>query len=164
MNFELVFKNLIKSIIDGNQAFYDIDDEIEWKFESKEDVNIISECNDDLVILVNTNAIKYNLDNNTMDKIEFSLLESIRHLFQKLEIEGLEFELETVNDKEVIISWKDQKNADLDAYAFAYSVMKYKYENVDCLDKPTTNLDEFNNLVNKFLKEFKEEINEVDNY
>ena len=168
MDLLVVLKKMVDSIIINNQAFYDIDDEIEWEF-SKDNSNNPVAYEKDYKIMVNSNAVKNLMQKGELDKIEYYLLVAVRQLFQRLEIEGLEFEMETITDPKVIKIWKDEEvitneedkdffNSvrNIDAYAYAYGVMKYKYDNVDCLDVPSVNKDKFLELVDAWVKKFNE--------
>lgn len=177
MNLETLFKSLVKSIIDRNQAFYGIADEIEYVFEENKDLNIVATCGDDFKIKVNSLALKKLLDDNEMDKIEFYLLVAIRQLFQLYEISVYEDGYETITGKDIVEKWIEEKknlNYDendskffdqvtmLDAYSFAYAVMKFKYQDVACLEHKFFETDLFKEIVNDWIEEFKEEIDEID--
>ena len=113
-----------------------------------------------------------------MIDIEYFLVHELRHIFQHLEIKDFECRKETIVDKDIIKKWIHEskhyvpasdtngneneayfrQDCEMDAYAFSYALMKYKYgdDKIDCLYLPNIYGDEFFSIVNNFLDFFNE--------
>ena len=106
-------------------------------------------------------------------QVEYFLLHEIRHKYQFLEIAKYQNGSETETDVERIKRWmqelgnytrpmeghdKDYHRQDLemDAYAFAYAVMTYKYGSVPYLSPPPYYGKEFFDMVDDWHRSFSE--------
>ena len=101
----------------------------------------------------------------------------MRHIFQHLEIEDYKNNPEKCNNLDLAKKWANegdnyvaaldkngnenvqyfQQDLELDAYAFAFAVMRYKYGNVPYLFKPKAYGNEFFEIVNEWIKCFEKE-------
>lgn len=151
------FTPVIKKIIEGNVRFYRYRETIKWTFDYDEDASIMATCNRKTnVITVNLKSviISYNLDD--LKNVEYYLLHEIRHVFQHSIIKDYKDGLDIPIDDEIVKKWINEGNnyikphdengnenpkyflqdSEMDAYAFSYSVMKYKYKNTSNLYVP----------------------------
>lgn len=180
MEFDLLCKEyapIIKDLINKNVAFYRFKETIKWCFGLDEDISIVGSCNRKTdVITINLNAVIKAYIDKDLKTIEYFLLHEIRHVYQHLIIKDYESGLDIPIDKSIVEKWiyegknytsaKDKEgnintnyflqDSEMDAYAFTYSVMKYKYGNIDVYIPPMYG-SEFYSIVDEWIKAFKKE-------
>lgn len=169
---------MIKSIINDDVDFYRLGKKIRWDIGDNNDVRIFA-CyrrKEDL-ILVNYSAIEYAIANNTVLDIEYFLMHEIRHMFQQEEIDDYENGRPIVIEEDIVKLWikendnyhtadtdKDgalrdyfSQDSEIDAYAYSYAIMEYKYglERIKYLYTPEFNRDRFLELKNEWMKQFE---------
>ena len=172
------FAPMITKIINDNVRFYRFNETIKWRFGYDEDIRIMAGCNrNSNLITINLKSIMeayYAKDNLT---IEYFLLHEIRHAFQNSIIANYKEGKEIPIDEEIVKSWiKEGQNyikscdedgkeneqyflqdSELDAYAFSFAVMKYKYKDVSNLFLPKVYGDNFFEIVTFWIETFKNE-------
>lgn len=171
------YSPLIKDMIDKNVPFYRFNKKIIWQFDYDEDYSIIATCSKKTnIISINLKAVVKADDDNNLKEIEYFLLHEIRHIFQHDMIEDFNKGIKTPIPSETIEKWiNEEKNyikaldengnenpgyfaqdIEMDAYAFSYAVMKYKYGEAKIYIPPMYGEDFFE-IVNEWLKTFEEE-------
>lgn len=172
------YSKIIAKFIIDNVRFFRFSETIKWQFVKNPDISIIASVNRSTnVISVNYNSVDYAYKTNDLMTIEYFLLHEIRHVFQHLIISDYKNKQPVSIPIEIVEKWVFEMNhyvkavdnkgnenkgyfeqdCEMDAYAFSYAVMKYKYENVSSLYLPPTFGDEFYEIVNLFIETFKNE-------
>lgn len=173
-----LYSPLITKIINSNARFYGFNEKIRWCFTFKKEKSIMAETDRKTnIISFNINAINYSyLTGHVMD-VEYYALHEIRHIFQHIVIKDYEEGKDIPIPKEIVEKWiKEQNNyvpsldengnenkgyflqdIEMDAFAFSYAVMKYKYKNIDYLYVPPLYEKEFEEMVDEWLTCFDEE-------
>lgn len=171
------YKEMIEEIIKDDQRFYRFEKKIKWSFSYDENIEVYATCGTNNGISINVAAVDDSLENKTEKDVEYFLLHEIRHLFQNSEIDDYLNGRDYITGKEVITKWIKEKekyvkavdckgklnknyfyqDCEIDAFAFSYAVMKYKYGNIDYLYLPEENIDCFNELVIEWIETFKNE-------
>lgn len=121
---------------------------------------------------------KYNIENLQPLHIEYFLLHEIRHIYQHLEIEDYRTDPSKCNSVELAREWSEEENnyvmaldkdgnenaeyfaqdMEMDAFAYSYAVMKYKYGEVEYLYIPKAYInEEFDKIVAEWQETFKNE-------
>lgn len=178
--FELLRKAyapIVNDIINKNVRFYRFNETIRWCFGFDEDISIIATCNRKTnVITINLNSFMKAYIEHDLKTIEYYLLHEIRHIFQHEIIKDFKEGLDVAIDKKIIEKWiyegdhyikscdEDgnenpdyfQQDSEMDAYAFSYAVMKYKYGELD-LYVPQVYESDFYNIVDEWIEAFVEE-------
>lgn len=170
------YKDLVNNIIKENRKFFGFSETIKWSFGYDEDLSVTATCNRNTnLITINVLAFEKSLREDNLMTIEYFLLHEIRHMFQHLIIEDYKNKKEIYIPKEIVKKWIYESNhyiksvdennnlnaayfcqdSEIDAYAFSYAVMKYKYGNVEFLYKPEANLDLFYEIVDDWNEAFK---------
>lgn len=180
--FEYLQQNyapVIKTIIDSNVRFYRTNQTIQWRFGYNERVAIFAWCDRKTnIITVNIAAVDFSFQQNEPLHIEYFLLHEIRHIYQHLEIADYRKEPMNCNNAELAKKWMEEEDnyvtalnkegkentdyflqdMEMDAFAYAYAVMKYKYGEVKYLYLPEVyHNDEFDKIVNEWQVAFKNE-------
>lgn len=180
--FELLQKQyspIISDIINSDVEFYRTNQTIRWKFGYDERVAIFAWCNRKTnIVTVNIAAVDFALQQNEPLDIEYFLLHEIRHIYQHLEIEDYRNDPTKCNNAELAKKWSEEEDnyvtalnkegkentdyflqdMEMDAFAYAYAVMKYKYGAVKYLYLPEIyHNDEFDKIVNEWQVAFKNE-------
>ena len=180
--FELLCKKysiIISNIINSDAKFYRTNQKIKWKFGYDDRVAIFAACNKyTSVITVNIAAVDYSFQINEPLNIEYFLLHEIRHIYQHSEIEDSRADSSNCNNVELAKKWAEEDNnyvtaldkdgnenaeyfaqdMELDAFAYSYAVMKYKYGEVEYLYIPKAyRNEEFDKIVAKWQETFKDE-------
>ncbi len=170
------YSPLISWIIESNQIYLDINGPIRWGFNWDDDVRITATTNRKIsIILVNLAFVDEQYRNKELFVIEYFLLHEMRHIYQHIQIAKYR---EGKNDvgNQYIEKWiKENENyeqsvdkggreninypkqdCELDAYAFAYTVMHYKYHGIydHFLYVPEIYKNELREDFEKALKEF----------
>lgn len=173
-----LYSPLITKIINSNALFYGFNEKIRWCFTYKKKISIMAETDRKTnIISFNVNAINYShLTGHVMD-IEYYALHEIRHIFQHIVVKDYEEGKDIPIPKEIAERWiKEQNNyvpsldengnenkeyflqdIEMDAFAFSYAVMKYKYKNIDYLYVPPLYGKEFEEMVDEWVSCFTEE-------
>lgn len=174
-----LYSPVISRIIDSNQRFYRTNQTIKWKFGFDDRLAIFAWCNRKTnIVIINIAAVEYSFQINEPLNIEYFLLHEIRHIYQHLEIEDYHNNPTICNNIELAKRWSEEEvsyisavdgsgnenkeyfsqDMELDAFAYAFAVMKYKYGNVPYLYVPVAyQNEEFDNIVNDWLSTFKKE-------
>lgn len=151
---------------------------INWHFNYNENISIVESCNrKDCSISINLKAVDLYYSNCQIRIIEYFLLHEIRHLFQCLIIKDyMEGNLVSI-DEDIVKRWiyendnyikainnkgeEDSRYFDqdieMDAFAYSYSVMKYKYQNLDDINLPPYYGNKLDDLINEWIETFIQE-------
>lgn len=180
--FELLrqqYSPVISNIINSNVRFYRTNQTIQWGFDYDERVAIFACCDKKTnIVTVNIAAVDFSFQQNEPLHIEYFLLHEIRHIYQHLEIEDYRNDPTKCNNAELAKKWSEEEDnyvtalnkegkentdyflqdMEMDAFAYAYAVMKYKYGEVKYLYLPEVyHNDEFDKIVNEWQVAFKNE-------
>jgi len=138
---------LIQWLIDSDSVYTNIDKKIMWMFAWDDNPAITGTVNRTTnVMSVNIVFVDEAYQENRIFDIEYFLLHEMRHIYQNIQVEKFKTNKNTISDS-FILKWiKENKNyikaldgsgnenidyfkqdCELDAYAFAYSVMNQKY-------------------------------------
>lgn len=169
---EIKFKPIIQKLLDDNKKFYGFENQINWSFFVNKDIGLIATNNSKLELKVNIVAVDFAYKNKEPLMIEFFILHEIRHIYQRFFANLLNagncpnIELATIYKNEFANYCNIYQNREVyysqqiefEAFVFSYSVIKYKYGNVDYIQYPSfydeQNVD-INKYVNNWLKIFK---------
>lgn len=179
--FELLSKGyapIVSNIINSDVKFFRFRETIKWCFGYDEDESIMACCNrNDSHVTINLKSFMKSYFAKDLLTIEYYLLHEIRHAFQHSIIKDYKDGLDIPIDEKYVKLWiQEGKNyvtavdkngnlnkeyffqdSELDAYAFSFAVMKYKYGNVSNLYVPEVYGDEFNSIVEEWISTFREE-------
>lgn len=138
---------LVRWLIDSNYLYMNIDTKIQWQFAWDNDTRVTGAVNRNTNIMsINVLFVDEAYRNNRIYDIEHFLIHEMRHIYQHNQIKKYKTNSHTI-DPIFINRWinegKDYKKSldengnenieyykqdcELDAYAFSYAVMKYKY-------------------------------------
>lgn len=178
-NLQRCYSPLISKIINSNVGFYRTNQTIRWKFGYDERVAIFAWCDRKTnIVIVNIAAVDFSFQQNEPLNIEYYLLHEIRHIYQHLEVENYRENLSKCNNIDLAKKWSEEENnyvtalndngdensgyfaqdIEMDAFAYAYAVMLYKYGKVPYLYVPKTyENDKFHTIVNDWISAFKKE-------
>lgn len=179
--FDLLVKKhslLITEILKSNVRFYRFEQTVKWKFTWCDNIDITAAVDRKTNIIdINILFVDFCVENNEINDLEYFLLHEIRHVFQHLDIMDYLANREYCAPKQIIEKWiEEEKNyitaldkdmqenegypkqdIEMDAYAFSYAVMEYKYGK-----KVTANLylppiyaKEFFGIVEEWLMQFQ---------
>lgn len=172
---------IIKSLIEKDAKFFMFKETIKWGFNYGEESEVIAAVGNDNIVHINLFSVMNYYLSGDLYTIEYFLLHEIRHIFQHLIIEDYRNGKEVSFDSELVEQWifEDNKenyikaldenghendgyfkqDIEIDAYAFSLSVMKYKYDEklIRHLYVPHQFGDTFWNIVNDWIRYFKEE-------
>lgn len=180
--FELLrqqYSPVISNIINSDVGFYRTNRTIQWKFGYDERVAIFAWCDKKTnIVTVNITAVDFSFQQNEPLHIEYFLLHEIRHIYQHLEIEDYRTDPSKCNSVELAREWSEEENnyvmaldkdgnenaeyfaqdMEMDAFAYSYAVMKYKYGEVEYLYIPKAYInEEFDKIVAEWQETFKNE-------
>lgn len=170
---------IVRSIISSNQRFFKLDKQINWSFMYDDRVALVAHYNNKTKkIIVNIAAVDFAFQKNEPLHIEYFLLHEMRHMYQYTEIEKYKANPEKCNNIEIAKKWSDEEynyvppldkegnqnddyfeqDMEMDAVAYAYAVMIYKYGCVEylCVPKAYKN-EKFEKIVNAWVGIFKNE-------
>ena len=173
------FSPLIRKMILDNYKFYGFKDKIEYGFAYDVNAGIMGTCNRKTnTIRLNVNSLLIAKERNDFLNVEYFVIHEIRHMFQNLIIQDYEanrpIEISDKYVKKWIEEFKDYQKAlldngeenplyfrqdsELDAYAFSYAVMLYKYgrEKIKNLYVYEGYGEEFWSIVNDWQQYFKD--------
>ena len=175
----LKYSPIIKSIIDSNVKYYRTNQVIKWKFGYDDRVAMVALCDKkNNVITLNIASVDFSFSINEPLQIEYFLLHEIRHIYQYLEIQTYIQEPSKCNNYELAKKWFEESNnyappvdkknnenilyykqdMEMDAFAYSYAVMLYKYGKINYLEIPKVyQNEEFESIVNSWLNVFKSE-------
>lgn len=179
--FEMISKAyapIVTHIIEENVNFYRFNETIKWCFSYDENISIMASCNrNSNVVSINLKSFMNCYFNNDLKTIEYYLLHEIRHAFQHSIISDYKGGLPIPIDASIVKKWISEGEAyvialnkdgtenkayfyqdcEMDAYAFSYAVMKYKYGEVPELYLPNVYEDEFYKIVDEWMDAFRSE-------
>lgn len=172
----LHYSSLIQKLIEDNHKFFMFEKTIEWCFWYDDNAAIVATCGrKDNIIRINSLSILMAIRGDDLRTIEYYLLHEIRHIFQHLVIADYLANKNVSVDECIIKLWIDEsshyvkaidkngnenpryfeQDSELDAYAFSYAVMKYKYKDTATLYLPKVySNDHFESIVNEWLEAF----------
>ena len=173
-----IFEPIINKMIKDDFKYLMINEKIKWCFGFDENATIMGACNRKTnVITLNILSLIHAYKNQLMIDVEYFLVHEMRHIFQHLEIKEFKHGNETVVDKDIIEKWiyesrnyvvaldsngKEneeyfRQDSEMDAYAFSFAFMKYKYgkEKIENLYLPKAYEEDFFSIVNDFIEFFK---------
>ena len=180
-DFSLLSKSyapIIEKMISDNFRFYGFQQTIKWGFVYDKDVSIFGAHDRKTNILkINLLSVMASYLRKDFHTIEYFLMHEIRHIFQRIEIEDYINGKATAVDENIVKRWKEEEehyvtaldkdgnenkeyfsqDLELDAYAFAYAIMVYKYGKNLNLYIPPYYGDEFYSIVDEWLTVFKED-------
>lgn len=177
-DLEYRYLPIIGRIIGSNQRFFKLDKQINWSFMYDERVAIMAHYNNKTKkIIVNIAAVDFAFQKNEPLHIEYFLLHEMRHMYQYAEIEKYRTNPEKCNNIEKAKKWSDEEydyvlpldktgnqndgyfeqDMEMDAFAYAWAVMIYKYGYVEYLYLPKAYKNEkFEKIVDEWIKFFKQ--------
>ena len=153
MNYSILenkFRPIIQKFIDDNKKFYGFENRINWGFFINEDVGLIATNNAKLELKVNIIAVDFAYKNNQPLMIEYFILHEIRHIYQRYFASllssdncpniplAIQYKTEFENycniyqNREIYYT----QQIEFEAFAFSYSVIKYKYGNIEYIRYP----------------------------
>ena len=175
------YASIINSLIEQDAKFFMFKETIKWAFNYGEESAVIAAVGNDNVIHINLFSVMNHYMNKDLYTVEYFLLHEIRHIFQHLIIDDYQNGREVPFDSKLVEQWifEDNKenyikaldengnendgyfkqDIEIDAYAFSLAVMKYKYDEklIRHLYVPHQFGDAFWNIVNDWIRYFKEE-------
>lgn len=175
------YASIIKSLIEQDAKFFMFKEKIKWAFNYGEESAVIAAVGKDNVIHINLFSVMSHYLAKDLYTVEYFLLHEIRHIFQHLIIDDYQNGKEVPFDSKLVEQWMFEDNKEnyikaldqngnendgyfkqdieMDAYAFSLAVMKYKYDEkrIKHLYIPHQFEDDFWNIVNDWIKYFKEE-------
>ncbi len=173
------YTEYIKNIINSNVKFYRFYKKIQWQFGYDKQISIFACCNSKTnVITVNVAAVDCAFKRNEPLQIENFLLHEIRHIYQHLEIAGWRTDPTKCANVKLAELWAEEstkyvpaldkngnenseyfaQDMEMDAFAYAYAIMKYKYGTIHYLYVPEAYKNvEFDKLVTEWMNTFDNE-------
>lgn len=170
-----IFAPIISKMIQDNYKYFQILETIKWGFGYDNNLAIMGTCNrNNNEIHLNIFSVKEAYEDNNLKDVEYFIIHEVRHIFQNIKIKEYKAGINNSVDPSLIEKWiyegehyiksldeegKEnpkyfEQESELDAYAFSYALMKYKYNDVD-LYVPKYYGKEFYNIVNDWLEHFK---------
>lgn len=175
--YDPIFEPIITKMINENYKYFQIYEKIKWELSYDDDIALMGTCDrNDNLIKLNLLSVIHAYDNDLLKDVEYFILHEVRHIFQHIKIQEMENGIDNGIDLELVKQWKyeeehyikvyDQygninndyfkQDIEMDAYAFSYAVMKYKYGDID-LYVPEIYSEDFYEIVNWWINHFKEE-------
>ena len=173
------YSPIISDIINSDVRFYRTNQTIRWRFGYDERVAIFASCDRKTnIVTVNIAAVDFSFLQNEPLHIEYFLLHEIRHIYQHLEIADYRKDPTKCNNAELAKKWSEEEDnyvtalnkegkenigyflqdMEMDAFAYSYAVMKYKYGEVEYLYIPKAyRNEEFDKIVAEWQETFKNE-------
>lgn len=166
------FKPIIQNIIDDNKKFYGFNNPIDWSFFVDNDIGLVATNTPKLELKINIISVEFAYKNNEPLMIEFFILHEIRHIYQRYFANLLN--TNKCPNIQLAIIYKNEfanycniyqnreyyygQQIEFEAFTFSYSVIKYKYGEVDYIHYPSfydeQNID-IKKYVNNWLHIFK---------
>lgn len=178
-NLQKCYSPIISNIINSNIKFYRTNQTIRWQFGFDERVAIFACCDRKTnTVTVNIAAVDFSFQRKEPLHIEYFLLHEIRHIYQHLEIKEYKENPSKCNNQMLAEKWANEEanyigaidkngfenkeyfkqDMEMDAFAYAYAVMKYKYGEVPYLYVPKAyENDEFYGIVDEWIDTFERE-------
>ena len=171
------YSSFIADLINNNKKFYRSTRTIKWTFGYDEDCSIMATCNRNTnMITINIMSVMRAYLERDYKVIEYFLLHEIRHAFQNEMIADYKNGADIPITKEIVKQWiyendhyikslddngKENplyfsQDIEIDAYAYSYAVMIYKYGTVDLYVPPAYGSD-FYETVDEWIDTFKNE-------
>lgn len=169
----------VSQLINQNINFYQIDFTIRWQFGFDDRISMVAFYNrKEKNIIVNIASVDYAFINDQKLVIEYFLLHEIRHIYQFQEIEKYKKNPSECDNQSLAKKWLEEsldyksavdkngnenkeyffQDMELDAFAYAYAVMLYKYGKIDYINVPQIYINsEFDNIVEEWIQVFKKE-------
>lgn len=168
---------IVEEIISSNYRFYGLDETIKWGFTLTNTPSVLATCNRETnIIKIDINSFKEYFENDNLIEAEYFIIHEIRHIFQHIQIKKYKENKECELPNELIKKWVYEaehyemaldkngnenpkyfnQDIELDAYAFSYAVIMYKYGIADVYVPPMYG-QKFLEIVNKWINEFKAE-------
>ena len=172
---------IIESLIEKDAKFFMFKETIKWGFNYGEESEVMTAVGNDNIVHINLFSVMNYCLSGDLYTIEYFLLHEIRHIFQHLIIDDYRNGKQVSFDSKLVEQWifEDNKenyikaldengnendgyfkqDIEIDAYAFSLAVMKYKYDEklIRHLYVPHQFGDAFWNIVNDWIRYFKEE-------
>lgn len=165
------YNKTVCAILDSNSRFYSFNGGIKWCFGWNPDPRIVATCNrDKAIITINIEAFLISLREDNLKTIEYYLLHEIRHIYQHICIH--EYTSNKKDEKnEYVEKWIEEEkhyvkslnangeenpeyfmqDMEMDAYAYSFAVMKYKYKDSYSPYVPKIYGDQFFQIVNDWM-------------
>lgn len=173
------FSPMVRKMIFDNYRFYGFNETIHYGFGYNENPCIMGSCNRITnTIRLNVNSLLVAKKNNDFLDVEYFIIHEIRHMFQHLIVKDymnnkpievsetfVKKWIEEFNNYQTVLLDNEEENpkyfqqdSELDAYAFSYAVMLYKYgkEKIKNLYIYEGYGDEFWNIVDEWQQYFKD--------
>ena len=170
------YSPIISRIIDSNQKYYRSNQTIKWRFSFDDKIAVFAWCNRTTnIITINIASVDHALRVKEPLNIEYFLLHEIRHIYQHLEIDDYKNNPDNCNNIYLAKKWCEEESnyvpavdqngienkeyfgqdMEMDAFAYAFAVMKHKYGAVPYLYLPEEYQNErFNGIVNEWIEAF----------
>lgn len=170
---------IINQILMQNRMFYQINYAIHWQFGFDDRISMVAFYNrKEKNIIVNIASVDYAFINDQKLVIEYFLLHEIRHIYQFQEIEKYKKNPSECDNQSLVKKWLEEsldyksavdkngnenkeyffQDMELDAFAYAYAVMLYKYGKIDYINVPQIYINsKFDNIVEEWIQVFKKE-------
>ncbi len=143
------YEPIINEIITSNSKFNGFTNKLTWKYKIYDNPCKFATCEIDGSLVINPVAIEMAEKLNQILNLEYFIMHEIRHSYQRRLIDKnygqnikhplteqwlYEFKHSIDPDKD-LIGYYNQLT-ELDAFAFSYAVMKYKYQNLEYINPP----------------------------
>ncbi len=165
---KIKYKPITDDIIKSNSCFNQFLDNVEWEYKIYDNCQIIASSSKDGSLKINPLAIIEIERRNEPLMLEYFIMHEVRHSYQRrfiqqnidkqhpLAIQWL-YEFNNSINPTFDLSGYYSKLTELDAFAFSYAVIKYKYGDISYI-KPAkfyeTN-DMYNHYVSEYILHFK---------
>ena len=141
------YSSLVKDLIEDNFLYTNINERIKWTFGWDDNPAITATVSRGTnIISVNVVFVDRAYRENRVFDIEYFLLHEMRHIYQHIQIQKYKSKEHTIGEA-FILKWIEEgknyiksldengnenpdyykQDCELDAYAFSYAVMSYKY-------------------------------------
>lgn len=168
------FKPVIQHIIDDNKKFYGFNSPIYWNFFVDNDICLVATTTSKLELKINIVSVEFAYKNNEPLMVEFFILHEIRHIYQKYFTNLLNtnkcpdtklakiYKYEFANYCNIYQNRECyyRQQIEFEAFTFSYSVIKYKYGEVNYIHYPSfydeQNVD-IEKYINNWLQIFKDQ-------
>lgn len=165
----------ITKILSDNSKYFQFNETVRWAFNFGQESAVVGAVGKDNVLKVNIYSVIGFVANNDLISLEYFLLHEIRHIYQNLIIEEYNNKNEIPIDEKLVKKWifendnyikaMDEngnenigyflQDIEMDAYAFAFALMKFKYgSRTNGLYVPPVYGEEFKSIVKEWVDEF----------
>ncbi len=153
---ERKYRPMIETMIQENKKFFAYMQDLSWKFFYNENKALFANFNPvEKCIGININAMDYCCSNNQCLYVEYNVLHEMWHLYQDFNIFLYEKGLKPFINTDILETYirergdyqspiyengiRNEKyyyqSYELDAYAFSYAAITYKYGKIEYIDK-----------------------------